>query len=150
MKLLLRKKIKGLGEPGTVVDVADGYGRNFLLPHRYAVPNTPETRVDIENEKLEWLRREAERKDRAQAAGKTLKNALLQCLMKAQEDGTLYGSVNTGKVVEVIRESKGLEIEERWVVMDEPIKKIGDYDVGLKLPESDDPIMFKLTVLPQD
>ena len=149
MKLLLRKKIKGLGEPGVVVDVRDGYGRNFLLPHRYAVPNTPENRVVIENEKLDWLRREAERKERAAAAGKTLKNALLQCHMKAQADGSLYGSVNTAKVVEVIREAKGLEIEERWIKLDDPIKKIGDYDLILHLPEQDE-VSFKLTVLPQD
>lgn len=149
MKLLLRKKIQGLGEPGAVVDVSDGYGRNFLLPHRYAVPNTPENRLVIESEKLDWLRREAERKERAGAAAKQLKNALLQCHMKAQADGSLYGSVSRSVVVDVIRESKGLELEERWVGLAEPIKKIGDYDLVLNLPDQEE-ITFKLTVLPQD
>jgi large subunit ribosomal protein L9 len=129
--------------------VADGYGRNYLLPHRYAVPNTPENRLVIESEKLEWLRREAQRKERAGAAVKQLKNALLQCKMKAQDDGTLYGSVNAGVVVSVIREAKGLEIEERWIQLADPIKKIGDYDIDLAAPEQGS-ITFKLTVLPED
>jgi len=149
MRLLLRQDVPGLGAPGDVVEISDGYGRNYLLPQRLAVPNTPYNRQQIETDRLAWLVREAERKEKAKAVGKQLKNALLQVHMKAQEDGSLYGSVTPKTVVDVIKSSRGLAIEERWVVLESgPIKKIGDYDVSLKLPEEQS-VTFKLTVLPE-
>ena len=152
MKLLLRKKVPNLGSPGDVVEIADGYGRNYLIPQRLAVPNTPEHRALIEHEKLVYLQREAQREERAKETAKILRNALLQVYLKAQADGTLYGSVNAGIVADVIRKSRGLEIEERWVQMDEPIKKIGDYDIHLKMSGDDkkSEVTFKLTVLPEE
>lgn len=149
MKLLLQEQVKGLGEPGDVVDVADGYGRNYLLPERLAVPNTPENRRRIETQKLLQLQREAERRELAEAVAKSLKNALLQVYMKAQADGSLYGAVTAAVVVEVVEKAKGLNIEERWVQLEAPLKKIGDYDISLKMP-GENACTFKLTVLPED
>jgi large subunit ribosomal protein L9 len=149
MRLLLRQKIAGLGSPGDVVEIRDGYGRNYLLPQRLAVPNTPENRAGIENDRLHYLQREADRLEKAKEMGKGLKNALLQIHMKAQKDGTLYGSVGPGVVAEVVKNSRGYEIEERWVTLATPIKKIGDYDITLQLP-SETTVTFKLTVLPED
>jgi large subunit ribosomal protein L9 len=149
MKLLLRDKVPGLGVPGEVVECSDGYGRNYLIPQRLAVPNTPENRRLIEGEKLQYLQREALRQERAEATFKQLKNALLQVHLKAQQDGSLYGSVNQQIVAQVVKQSRGLEIEERWVQLDEPIKKIGDYDLTLRMP-GDKSVTFKLTVLPEE
>ena len=148
MKLLLQKKVPGLGDMGDVVDVSDGYGRNYLLPQRYAVANTPENRLSMESEKLVVLQREAERHEIAAAAGKQLEKARLTVHMRAQEDGTLYGSVSTAVIVEAIEKAKGLRLEERWVALESPIKRIGDYDIHLKLPD-DKEATFKLTVLPE-
>ena len=103
MKLLLQTRVDGLGEVGDVVDVADGYGRNYLLPHRLAVANTPDNRRRIETNKLVQLQRDAERKVLAETVAKGLDKALLQVYMRAQEDGTLYGSVNQAVVSEVVR-----------------------------------------------
>jgi len=148
MKLLLKERVPGLGEIGDVVEINDGYGRNYLLPQRLAVANTPDNRRAIETQKLVYLQREAERKELAEVANKTLKNALLQVNMKAQADGSLYGSVNAAVVAETILKAKGVRIEERWVQMKDPIKKIGDYDLTLKMP-GDLEASFKLTVLPE-
>src|SRR5258706_1075794 len=98
MRLLLRQKVPGLGSPGDVVEIRDGYGRNYLLPQRLAVPNTPENRAQIENDRLGYLQREADRIEKAKELGKGLKNALLQVHMKAQKDGSLYGSVGPGVI----------------------------------------------------
>ncbi len=149
MILLLKEKVPGLGEVGDVVDINDGYGRNYLIPQRLAVPNTPENRRFIENEKLVALQREADRREIATAAAKHLDRALLQVFMKAQPDGTLYGSVTPSVVAETVQKAKGLKIEERWVQMVEPIKKIGDYDITLRLV-GDLQVTFKLTVLPEE
>lgn len=149
MKLLLQKKVQGLGDVGDVVEISDGYGRNYLIPQRVAVPNTPENRQRIQADRLRHVQLEAERVELAKVAGKTLKNALLQVVVKAQKDGTLYGSVNTAAVVKAIEANKSITIDERWVQLEDPIKKIGDYDITLKLP-GDAEVTFKLTVLPED
>ncbi len=149
MKLLLKEKVEGLGGQGEIVDVSDGYGRNYLLPQRLAVPNTPENRRKLETDRMLYLQREAKRAERAKEASKALKNALLQCRMKAQKDGSLYGAVTTQVVAEVVERSRGFAIEERWVQLEQPIRKIGDYDIVLKLP-GDLEVKFKLTVLPED
>lgn len=149
MKLLLQIDVPGLGDAGEVVDVAAGYGRNYLLPQRLALPNTPENRRDVETKRELTIRREENRRDMAVAVGKQLKNALLQVNMKAMEDGTLYGAVNASVVVDVIEKAKGFRIEERWVQLDSPIKKIGDYDLMLRMTGGGE-VTFKLTVLPED
>lgn len=149
MKLLLKKKIPGLGDVGEVVEITDGYGRNYLLPQRLAVPNTPENRRDVETAKLLGLQREAERKELAELASKDLKRELMQVKMKAQDDGSLYGSVNATVVADVVEKAKGYRIEERWVQLASPIKRIGDYDITLRLP-GDVETTFKLTVLPEE
>lgn len=149
MKLLLMEVVKGLGDMGEVVEVSDGYGRNYLLPQRLAVPNTPENRRDIETLKLVQIQREEERHRLAVHAAKDLARALLQVRMKAQSDGSLYGAVTASVVAEVIKSAKGYRVEERWIVLpDGPIKKIGDYDVTISLPGDRD-ATFKLTVLPE-
>ena len=78
MKLLLKVDLPGCGEAGEVVEIADGFGRNYLLPQRLAVPNTPENRLWIESEKLQRIQREADRKERAAALSKHLKNVCVR------------------------------------------------------------------------
>jgi large subunit ribosomal protein L9 len=149
MKLLLMERVVGLGDMGSVVEVSDGYGRNYLLPQRLAVPNTPDNQREIETLKLVQLQRQEERERLAEHAAKDLNRALLQVRMKAQSDGTLYGAVNASVVVGVIKTAKNYRIEERWVILpDGPIKKIGDYDVSVSLPGGR-VTTFKLTVLPE-
>jgi large subunit ribosomal protein L9 len=148
MKLLLREHVPGLGAPGDVVEAKDGYGRNYLLPQRLAVANTARNRALLEAEKVHKAQREAERVERAKEVHKGLRNALLQTHQKAQKDGSLYGSVTTGTIAEVVKTSRGFVIEERWIQLENPIRKIGDYDIKLRLP-NDLEVTFKLTVLPE-
>jgi large subunit ribosomal protein L9 len=148
MKLMLREKVPGLGDPGDVIEATDGYGRNYLLPQRLAVANTSRNRALLESEKVMKVQREAERIEKAKDVQKALKNALLQTHMKAQRDGSLYGSVSAGTVVEIVKNLRGFSLEERWVMLENPIRKIGDYDIKLKLP-NDLEVTFKLTVLPE-
>lgn len=148
MKLLLKHTVPNLGEAGEIVDISDGYGRNYLLPQRLAVPNTLENRRWVEEQKLVLIQREADREKLAKHAAKDLKRELLQVHMKAQDDGTLYGSVTTAVIADVVEKAKGYRLEERWIVLAQPIKRIGDYDITVKLP-GDSETTFKLTVLPE-
>ncbi|MCA8923682.1 MAG: 50S ribosomal protein L9 [Planctomycetes bacterium] len=149
MRLLLREQVKGLGAPGEVVEVLNGYGRNYLIPQRLAVPNTPENRRLVEAERITWIQREAKRKELAEVAAGALKNALLQVYMRAQPDGTLYGSVSRAVVAKVIADQIKVDVEERWINLASPLKKIGDYDVSISLPTEEE-VAFKLTVLPEE
>lgn len=148
MKLLLRENVPGLGDAGDVIEAKDGFGRNYLLPQRLAVANTARNRALLEAEKVQRIQREQDRLERAKDVHKGLRNALLQTHMKAQKDGSLYGSVTAGVVVEVVKNLRGFQLEERWVQLENPIRKIGDYDIKLKLP-NDMEVTFKLTVLPE-
>lgn len=143
------ERVMNLGEVGEVVEVSDGYGRNYLLPQRLAVANTSENRREMETLRLIQLQREEERAALAEHAVKDLKNALLQVKLKAQDDGSLYGSVTQAVVCEVVFKAKGYRLEERWVQLATPIKKIGDYDIHVRLP-GDQETKFKLTVLPEE
>ncbi|MBL4849974.1 MAG: 50S ribosomal protein L9 [Planctomycetes bacterium] len=149
MRLLLMEPVAGLGAVGEVVEVSDGYGRNYLLPQRLAVANTPENQKEIKTLRLIQLQREEERSALAERAVKDLKNALLQVKLKAQDDGTLYGSVTQSVVADVVLAAKGYRLEERWIQLAAPIKKIGDYDIVVRLP-GDQQTQFKLTVLPEE
>ena len=111
MKLMLREKVPGLGDPGDVIEATDGYGRNYLLPQRLAVANTSRNRAILESEKVMKVQREAERIEKAKDVQKALKNALLQTHMKAQRDGSLYGSVSAGTVVEIVKNLRGFALE---------------------------------------
>ena len=102
----------------------------------------------IQSQKLKQLQRDATRKQLAEEVAKNLRNALLQVHMKAQEDGTLYGSVNQTIIANVVEQARGYRVEERWVQLESPIKKIGDYDISLKMPGEKE-CVFKLTVLPE-
>lgn len=148
MKLLLRENVPGLGDAGDVVEASDGYGRNYLVPQRLAVANTARNRALLEAEKVARIQREQDRIERSKEVHKGLRNALLQTHMKAQKDGSLYGSVTAGVIAEVVKTSRGYALEERWIQLDNPIRKIGDYDIKLKLP-NDLEVTFKLTVLPE-
>ena len=106
MRLLLMERVPGLGDMGEVVEVADGYGRNYLLPQRLAVANTPDNRREIETLRLVQMQREEERQRLAEHAAKDLERALLQVKMKAQDDGTLYGSVTASVVCDVVKKAK--------------------------------------------
>jgi large subunit ribosomal protein L9 len=133
MKLLLRRNIETVGKIGEIVDVSDGYGRNYLLPQRLAVPVTPDNKRQIEVEKIEYAKHEAERKTAAEKLARTIEGVDLEILVKSQDDGSLYGSVSAKEIAERLRQVRELEIDWRWIKIHDPIKKLGDFEVEVKL-----------------
>lgn len=136
MQLILRDDVKNLGLSGEVVEVEDGYARNFLLPNRKAVRATDSNlkQYQREQEKLEE-QREA-RKEEAQEKADELKTLSLTLEKNASEEGSLYGSISQNEVAEALHDEGYEEIDSRQVIIENAIKEIGDYSVRIKLFES--------------
>ena len=144
MQVILREDIPNLGRPGDVVKVRDGYARNFLLPRSLAVEANPRNLRAFEHEKRIGLtRREAVRKD-ALKIKERIEAISVSVGARAGEEGKLFGSITNIDIERALRE-KGLDIERRKIVLQEPIKQLGDFTITIKI-DSETEASLKLTV----
>lgn len=151
MKLLLRRNIENVGKIGEVVDVSDGYGRNYLMPQRLAVAVTPDNKRQIEIEKIEYAKHEAERKTAAERMTKSIEATEVEIIAKSQDDGSLYGSISPKEIAERLRQTRELEIEWKTIKIHDPIKRVGDFEVDVKLhPEVIATLKVKVTREPEE
>jgi large subunit ribosomal protein L9 len=132
MEVILREDIDKLGRRGEVVKVAEGYGRNYLLPRGLAMPVTDSNRATIEREKKLHAARAAREKAEFQSLADRLNGMRYVAPRKVGENDALYGSVTSGDIAEFLR-GKGIEIDKRKIQLEEPIKQLGDYEVKIKL-----------------
>ena len=132
MEVILREDVEKLGDRGQVVKVADGYARNFLLPKRLAVPATAANKKIVEQERQAHLRREAKEKGDAADLAKMLSGVSVTFRQKAGEQDQLFGSVTAKDIAEAL-EQKDFTIERRKIMLDEPIKQLGQFKVTVKL-----------------
>lgn len=146
MKVVLTDDVKGLGHRGDVVNVADGYGRNFLLPKTLAYPATPGNLKRLEQEKKRYDARVAKEKDQAEAVAKTVEGTKIVLHKKAGEGDHLYGSVTAAEVADGLAE-KGITVDKRRVELEEPIKRLGTHTVHVKL-HKDVTVAVTVEVLP--
>jgi large subunit ribosomal protein L9 len=132
MEVILKEDVPTLGSRGDVVKVADGYGRNFLLPRKLAIEATHSNRAVIEQMKQASLRRAARDKADAEAQAKLLEAVSLSFTRKAGEKDQLFGSVTSGDIATAL-EAKGYNIDRRKIHLDEPLKHIGEFKVPIRL-----------------
>ena len=132
MEVILKEDVANLGHRGDVVKVADGYGRNFLLPRKLALQATLANKAVIEQMKAAAARRSAEEKVQAQALVAKLEPLTLSFTRKSSENGQLFGSVTTADIASELA-SKGFEIDRRKIQLSEPIKSLGNFTVSVKL-----------------
>jgi len=121
-----------LGRRGDVVKVADGYARNYLLPRKLALLATDGNKKVIERERVKFEAKELEEKKVAEAIAERMANVELEISRKVGETEALYGSVTTSDIGDALK-AKGLDIDKRRVVLQEPIKKLGEFDIPVKL-----------------
>ena len=124
MKVILTQDVKSQGKKGQLVDVSDGYARNFLLPKKLAVIATAEN--------LNTMKQQ-EKARKAQEAAKKLKDMTVKIAAKAGEGGRLFGAVTAKEVREALSEQYGVNIAKTKLVLDEPIKACGGYQIKAKL-----------------
>lgn len=132
MKVILRKNYEGLGEIGKVVDVRDGYARNFLIPQKVAYPYAPGYLKMIENEKRAYEARVNREIQDAKVFADKLNGVELTIEVQAGEEDKLFGSVTSQMIAEKLAE-KGIEVDRRRIELEEPIKMLGSYKVPVKL-----------------
>jgi large subunit ribosomal protein L9 len=132
MEVILKEDVPKLGTRGDVVKVAEGYGRNFLLPRKLAIEATRGNRAVIEQMKQAALRRAATDKAEAEAQAKLLEAVTLSFTRKAGEKDQLFGSVTSSDIGAAL-EAKGYAIDRRKIHLDEPLKHIGEFKVPIRL-----------------
>ena len=132
MEVILKEDVANLGHRGDVVKVADGYGRNFLLPRKLALQATLANKAVIEQMKAAAARRSAEEKVQAQELVAKLEPVTLSFTRKSGENGQLFGSVTTADIAQELA-TKGFEIDRRKVQLSEPIKSLGDCTFSISL-----------------
>lgn len=133
MKVLLLQDVKGTGKAGEVKRVADGYARNYLLPHKLAIPATDSAMksVDVQQE-IKKRRRERVRSE-AEALAETLAGVTVRFPMRVGEQRRLYGSVTSADIAAAVSRQIGREIDKRRVLLDEPLKSLGEFHVPIKV-----------------
>ena len=132
MEVILREHVDNLGRRGEIVKVADGYARNYLLPRKLALLATQGNKKQIERERVKFDAKELEEKNVAQAVADRLKNVEVDIARKVGETEALYGSVTSGDIADVLA-AKGYDIDKRRLQLPDAIKKLGEYDVPVKL-----------------
>jgi|SRR6056297_1462491 len=133
MKVILRKDVEKLGKEGDLVEVADGYGRNYLIPKGAADEATPENVRVLKRRKKEEARLAEDKLEDAQEYAENLKKVNVLIKIKAGENGKLFGSVNTKDIAEALEKDHKIKIDKRKIELEEPIKNTGDHMVNVKL-----------------
>lgn len=133
MKVILQQDVRGQGKKGQLVDVSDGYARNFLLPKKLAVIATAENLNTMKQQEKARKAQQAAEKAEAEALSKKLESLTVKVAAKAGEGGRLFGAVTAKEISECLSQQHGLNIAKTKLVLDEPIKACGGYQIKAKL-----------------
>jgi len=132
MKVILIDEIRGLGTRGDVVNVKDGYARNYLLPKNLAREATPGNMKSVEQERKKWAMLAQKEKEQASKAAEVVKGTKIVVSKRVGEGGQLFGSVTSNEIADALTE-KGFEVDKRRIELAHPIKTLGTHDVEVRL-----------------
>lgn len=133
MKVILQQDIKGKGKRGQMIEVSDGYARNYMLPRKLAIEATADNVNTMRmNDKAKQEKQQKEREE-AFAISNKMKDMVVVVRAKGGGAGRLFGSVTTQEIADAIKKQEGIEIDKRKIVLDEQIKTVGEYAVKVKL-----------------
>ena len=132
MKVILKEDVKDLGIMGTVLDVANGYGRNYLIPQNLAVEANPKNIRQLEHEKNRILAKAKKIRKSAEDAAEEMSKLSITIEAKSGEEDKLFGSVTAKDIAEEIAK-QGIDVDKRKIVLTEPIKHLGSYEVAVKI-----------------
>jgi large subunit ribosomal protein L9 len=132
MQIILQEDVEKLGNRGQLVDVAEGYARNFLLPRKLALEATAGNMKRLEKMRAAFAKKEATELDSAETLAGLLASVSLEMSRKAGASGQLFGSVTTSDISEALA-AKGFNVDKRKIAIPDAIKLVGEYDVAIKL-----------------
>ncbi|MGH3387585.1 MAG: 50S ribosomal protein L9 [Actinomadura sp.] len=133
MKLILTQQVSGLGAPGDVVEVKDGYGRNYLVPRGFAIKWTRGAEKQVDSIRKARSAREIATLDQAKEIADRLKSIKVRLRTRAGDGGRLFGSVTAADIAGAVKESGGPELDKRRIEVGNPIKTVGAHQVSVRL-----------------
>ena len=133
MKVILTADVKGQGKKDQVIDVSDGYARNFLLPKKLAVPADAAALNEVKNKEASKQHKLDVEKKNAQDIAKKLETIVVRFVYAAGPDKRLYGSVTSKEIAEALKKDFGIEVDKRKITLTEPIKSFGTFKADVKL-----------------
>jgi len=133
MKVVLLQDVKAQGKKDQIIEVSDGYARNFLFPKKLAVPADTKTVNDIKNKQSSAKHREELERENARALARTLSETTVIIKAEAGADGRFYGAVTSKDIAEALKAQAGIEADKRKIQLDAPIKAFGTYKIEIKL-----------------
>ena len=143
MKVILLADVKNIGKKDEIVNVSDGYARNFLFPRKLAVEATPGASKEVERKRAAERQREMERRAEAEKSAGSLRGKVIVVQTRCGSQGRLYGSVTSAEIAQALREQYKVEVDKRRIEVEEAIRNVGEYPVVVRLyPE----ISAKMTV----
>ena len=146
MKVILLADVKGTGKKQDIVNVSDGYARNFLFPKKLAVEATPGAAKEIEKRQAAERARETERRLTAAKKAASLRGKVITVVAKCGAQGRLYGSVTGAEIAQALKEQQGVEVDKRKIELADPIRTVGETDIVVKLyPEISAKMIVRVT-----
>lgn len=133
MKVVLLQDVKGTGKKDQILEVSDGYARNFLLPRGIAKEATRDALNSIENAKKAAKHREDVKRNEAEVKSRELKGKVVEVHARAGEGGRLYGSITNEQIAEALKQQHGIQVDKRKIELDEPVKAAGQALFSVKL-----------------
>ena len=133
MKVILLQDVKSVGKKGDIIDANDGYARNFLLPKKFAVEANSKNLNDLKLQNANQEKVAAEKLQDAKDFAKDLESKSVTVYIKAGEGGKAFGSVSGKEIVAAFKEQCGIELDKKKLVLDEPLRNFGTYNVDIKL-----------------
>lgn len=133
MKVILQQDVKGQGKKGQMIEAAEGYARNFLLPRKLAVPATTDAVNTMKLKEKARKAEEARQKAEAEEAAEKLQGCLVKLTAKAGSGGRLFGAVTAKEISEGLNQQYGIDIPKQKLVLEDPIKAFGTYQIKAKL-----------------
>lgn len=143
MKVVLLQDVKAQGKKNDIVEVSEGYARNFLFPKKLAIPADAKAINDIKNKKSSEAHKIEVEREKSNEIAKKLNETTVKIVAEAGKDGKFYGAVTSKDIAEALKSQHGIEVDKRKVVLDAPIKAFGSYKIDIKLYQE---ITGKVTV----
>ena len=133
MKVILIEDVKSLGKKGEICDISDGYARNFIIPKKKGVEATPENLNNLKLRNANEAKVAQENLENAQALASQLAGKAVEMKVRVGEGGKLFGAIASKEIAQAVKEQTGLELDKKKIVLNEPIKTLGDHTVKVKL-----------------
>ena len=133
MKVIMLSDVKGVGKKDEIINVSDGYARNFLFPKKWALEATPGALKEVEKKRAAEAAREAERRAEAEAKALMLKDKVINMAVKCGAQGRLYGSITTAEIAAELEKQHGVKVDKRKIDLSNPIRNVGDVHINVWL-----------------